>query len=151
MSDCINSSPDLGEMTIEPASFPRLIVAQASASASAPPDGVPRPSNRDPDETVEHAIEGSVSDTTHRPLSRGRKVQEDGRDELIGASLAHYRIQSLLGRGSMGRVYRAHHVGLDRVCALKVMDPPPVSDRQAQPEQFWAEARAAANLIHPHV
>ena len=51
----------------------------------------------------------------------------------------------------MGRVYRARHLGLDRVCALKIMDPRLVSRQPSLREQFWAEARAAANLVHPHV
>ena len=51
----------------------------------------------------------------------------------------------------MARVYRARHLGLDRLCALKIMDPRLVSRQPAVREQFWAEARAAANLSHPHV
>jgi serine/threonine-protein kinase len=51
----------------------------------------------------------------------------------------------------MARVFKARHLGLDRNCALKIMDPRLVSKHPATREQFWAEARAAANLVHPHV
>ena len=62
-----------------------------------------------------------------------------------------YRIESLLGRGSMASVYKAKHLGLHRDCALKIIDHDLVQDQPAVREQFWAEARAAANLVHPHV
>ncbi len=72
-------------------------------------------------------------------------------ENVIGSRLADYHIESHLGRGSMARVYRARHLCLDRLCALKIMDPRLVSRQPAVREQFWAEARAAANLSHPHV
>ena len=70
---------------------------------------------------------------------------------VIGSRLADYQVESHLGRGSMARVYRARHLGLDRPCALKIMDPRLLSRRPAFREQFWTEARAAASLSHPHV
>jgi serine/threonine-protein kinase len=72
-------------------------------------------------------------------------------DDLLGANLAHYRLDSLIGYGSMGRVYRARHLGLHRQCAIKVMNPGLVSRHPQIRERFWAEARAVANLVHPHV
>jgi serine/threonine-protein kinase len=70
---------------------------------------------------------------------------------LIGRVIGQYRVEGPLGRGSMARVYKARHLGLERTCALKIMNPRLVSQQPATPEQFWAEARAAANLVHPHV
>jgi eukaryotic-like serine/threonine-protein kinase len=69
----------------------------------------------------------------------------------MGSSLGSYRIERLLGRGSMACVYKARHLGLDRDCALKIMDSTLDSRQPGIREQFWAEARAAANLSHPHV
>lgn len=71
--------------------------------------------------------------------------------DLVGMTLSQYRIESPLGRGSMGRVYRARHLELDRVCALKIMDPQLLARQPGLREQFWAEGRAAANLVHPHI
>ena len=48
-------------------------------------------------------------------------------------------------------MFRAKHLGLDRICAFKIMNPRLVSRHGINRDQFWAEARAAANLIHPHV
>jgi serine/threonine-protein kinase len=72
-------------------------------------------------------------------------------ERLIDRRIGQYRITSVLGRGSMACVYKARHLGLHRPCALKVMDSDLVSQQPELRKQFWAEARAAANLIHPHV
>ncbi len=72
-------------------------------------------------------------------------------DDLIESNLSHYRIRSVIGRGSMGRVYRAEHLGLGRTCAIKVLSPGLVERQPQMVERFWAEARAVAGLIHPHV
>ena len=57
----------------------------------------------------------------------------------------------MLGYGSMACVYKAKHLGLHRHCALKILDAGQVVEQPSNREQFWAEARAAANLLHPHV
>ena len=51
----------------------------------------------------------------------------------------------------MAWVFKAKHLGLGRPCALKIMDPRLVERQPGLRQQFWAEARAAANLLHPHV
>src|SRR4051794_28940901 len=67
-----------------------------------------------------------------------------------GAVLAGYRIESVVGRGGMGVVYRARELELDRVIALKVIAPELVEDEDVR-ERFLHEARAAAAIEHPHV
>ncbi|MHB1559045.1 MAG: protein kinase domain-containing protein [Isosphaeraceae bacterium] len=76
---------------------------------------------------------------------------EDCLGDRLGSSLGSYRIERLLGRGSMACVYKARHLGLDRDCALKIMDSSLDTRQPGLREQFWAEARAAANVLHPHV
>ncbi|MBX7220887.1 MAG: protein kinase [Blastocatellia bacterium] len=61
-----------------------------------------------------------------------------------------YRIDMLLGQGGMGSVYKATHLELDRVIALKVVLPDFVSSNETL-ERFRQEARAAARLNHPNV
>ncbi|BBZ44754.1 protein kinase domain-containing protein [Mycobacterium parmense] len=65
-------------------------------------------------------------------------------------SFGHYRIEGLLGRGGMGRVYRAHDTTTDRVVALKVLPPHLAEDEDFQ-RRFRREARIAAGLNDPHV
>jgi serine/threonine-protein kinase len=72
-------------------------------------------------------------------------------DALLGRRLGQYHIESVLGRGSMACVYKAKHLRLRRTCALKVLDPGQIRNEPGIRLQFWAEARAAANLVHPHV
>ena len=67
-----------------------------------------------------------------------------------GTRLGPYEIQSPLGRGGMGEVYRARDTRLQRDVAIKILP----SILAADPEsvrRFENEARAVASLSHPHV
>lgn len=72
---------------------------------------------------------------------------------MIGEELSRrYRIDSELGRGGMGVVYRAHDLLLDRDVAVKLLSPNRPSGMQASGrERLLREARAAARLNHPHI
>lgn len=72
-------------------------------------------------------------------------------DDLVHSRLGHYEVDDVIGHGSMGRVYRAVHLGLDRKCAIKVMNPGLLKAHPTIRDQFWAEARATANLTSPHI
>src|SRR4051794_9743657 len=67
-----------------------------------------------------------------------------------GSEVAGYRIESLVGRGGMGVVYRALQLRLERIVALKVIAPELLDDEGVR-ERFLAEARAAASVDHPNV
>ena len=69
---------------------------------------------------------------------------------MIGKHLSHYLIESELGRGGMGIVYRARDTKLDRTVAIKVLPSAALasSDDRAR---FYREAKAAAALTHPHI
>src|ERR1700692_244162 len=66
-----------------------------------------------------------------------------------GASLAHYRIVSLLGKGGMGEVFLAEDTRLHRKVALKVLLPEMAQDSERL-ARFVQEARAASALSHPN-
>src|SRR4029077_16677866 len=66
-----------------------------------------------------------------------------------GATLAHYRIISLLGVGGMGEVFLAEDTRLHRKVALKVLLPE-VADDTEKLARFVQEARAASALSHPN-
>lgn len=67
-----------------------------------------------------------------------------------GTRLGDYEIQSLLGSGGMGEVYRARDVRLRRDVAIKVL-PTFLSANSDRLPRFEQEAMAAAALSHPNV
>ena len=67
-----------------------------------------------------------------------------------GTKLGPYEIQSLIGAGGMGEVYRAHDSRLDRTVAVKVLPASFSADRDRM-QRFAQEARAAAALNHPNI
>lgn len=72
-------------------------------------------------------------------------------EKLIGTSLDHFEIRSLLGRGGMGSVYLAWHQRLHRLCAVKVITAELVRSDPKRLDMFYTEARSAARLIHPNI
>jgi serine/threonine-protein kinase len=101
------------------------------------------------------ALEETVAYDTPRvrdePLARNPQDEDLEELTLVGETLGQYRLNALVGKGSMGQVYRAEHLGLHRTCAIKVLHPGLVIREPQVRERFWAEARAVANLLHPHV
>jgi eukaryotic-like serine/threonine-protein kinase len=67
-----------------------------------------------------------------------------------GTTLGEYEVQSLLGSGGMGEVYRARDLRLGRDVAIKVLPTFFASDL-ARLRRFEQEARAAAALNHPNI
>ncbi|MEO7367216.1 MAG: serine/threonine-protein kinase, partial [Gemmatimonadaceae bacterium] len=71
--------------------------------------------------------------------------------ELSDGDIAgHYRIVTLIGRGGMGSVYRAHDTRLNRDVALKFLPSYARAEPEAR-ERLLNEARAAASLDHRNV
>jgi len=67
-----------------------------------------------------------------------------------GQQISSYRIDRLLGRGGMGAVYAATHIGIARQVAIKVLHP----EHAANPEfirRFLDEARAVNLIQHPNI
>ena len=67
-----------------------------------------------------------------------------------GANVGDFVVERLLGWGGMGVVYLARQPGLDRVVALKVIDPSREEDEGLR-MRFERETRIAASIDHPHV
>jgi eukaryotic-like serine/threonine-protein kinase len=71
-----------------------------------------------------------------------------GRTE--GFHLGQYQILDQLGKGGMGRVYKAEHRTMGRVVALKILSSTLVKTERAR-QLFEREVRAAAKLNHPNI
>jgi len=67
-----------------------------------------------------------------------------------GDEVAGYTLESLLGRGGMGEVFRAVDAHLARAVALKVLAPGLVDD-EASRERILRESQLAASIDHPNV
>jgi len=68
----------------------------------------------------------------------------------LPSKVGKYQIDSVLGRGGMGEVYKAHDPALGRFVALKIMRGPSMDDAVAR-ERFVREAQAAGGLRHPNI
>jgi serine/threonine protein kinase len=92
--------------------------------------------------------EGSFQTKMATSKGSSRRSQQD---EYIGKVVAgRYRLETLLGEGGMGVVYRARHVLIDRVVALKLIRP----DLRGETHlRAWMlrEARAANRVDHAHI
>jgi serine/threonine protein kinase/Tol biopolymer transport system component len=67
-----------------------------------------------------------------------------------GARLGPYEIQSAIGAGGMGEVYKARDTRLDRVVAIKILPEALAADSQFR-GRFDREARVISQLDHPHI
>ena len=69
---------------------------------------------------------------------------------LVGRTISHYQVLSLLGAGGMGEVYLARDPRLDRTVALKILPGELAADADRM-QRFTREAKAASALNHPNV
>jgi tRNA A-37 threonylcarbamoyl transferase component Bud32 len=88
-----------------------------------------------------HALEGGAGN---------RSFSSVGRVVRPGDRLGVYEIESLVGAGGMGEVYKARDTRLDRTVAIKVLPAHLAADRDRY-QRFEREARAVARLDHPHI
>jgi serine/threonine-protein kinase len=67
-----------------------------------------------------------------------------------GSTFAGYEVESVVGLGGIGILYRARQLRLDRPVALKLVEPDVARDPVVR-ERLRREARAVASLDHPNV
>src|SRR4029079_12828896 len=71
-------------------------------------------------------------------------------DPFVGKVIdGRYEIQSRIGEGGMGVVYKARQISIDRVIALKMLNPEMAAD-QTWVQRFYNEAKACSRLQHPN-
>lgn len=101
------------------------------------------------------ALEQSLVDSRHEsreraespPVAAGAAPPDDS---LLGKELDEYRLDALLGKGGMARIYRGLDVRLKRHVAIKVIDTPFRADADYI-MRFEREAQAIAQLEHSNI
>ncbi len=85
------------------------------------------------------------------PDRSGRDQDRTGNDPLLGRVVdGKFEIESLIGRGGMGAVYKARQKTLKRQVAIKVLRPE-LYDDSSYASRFKREASAASRLDHPNL
>lgn len=91
--------------------------------------------------------EGTLVRRSPRLLLAGQRYAE----LTLGEQVDHYRVLAHLGAGGMGSVYKAEHVSLGRVHALKVLHGAVLARDHDASQRFLREARAASRIQHPNI
>jgi serine/threonine protein kinase/tetratricopeptide (TPR) repeat protein len=97
----------------------------------------------------EAAVMGRADGTDPAMVGTPVPLEGDGH-ELIGMIIdGRYRLDATLGRGGMGLVYRAAHVGLRRQVAVKILHPSLAASPEVR-NRFEREALAVGKIDHPN-
>jgi serine/threonine-protein kinase len=87
-----------------------------------------------------------VSDGILTPLQAHCLANDEGDSLVVGP----YHLLEEIGRGGMGRVYKARHTMMDRIVALKLISPETVSNERSC-AWFLREVRSVTRLSHPNI
>jgi serine/threonine-protein kinase len=95
-------------------------------------------------------VKALVRELVGRNWLTGYQANQLLKGEGEGLVLGPFRLLDRLGEGGMGEVFRAYHVSMGRVVALKIIPEARVSNATAV-ARFYREVRAVATLSHPNI
>lgn len=104
------------------------------------------------DDTFVGMLQVARADASSSANASSPEMASDSGDEIPAPLKTHsrYEIKTLVGRGGMGRVYKARHRMMDRDVALKVIHREWVTKTEAI-DRFRREMKSAASLDHPNI
>ena len=105
---------------------------------------------REVEQWLEHDSPASIFDHPEEEDSASWNDTGEIADPYIGRTIQSYKLLAVVGRGGMGRVYRAEDIRLKRAVAVKFLSPRLVRDER-QKKRFLREAQAMAALDHPSI
>jgi len=108
----------------------------------------------DPDMSAPTAVAGGATlesaPKREDPSSPAADLLSTYEKNLRGQTLGGCRLETQLGKGAMGTVFKATHLALRKVVAVKLLNPSRFYQKK-QVEQFFREARAAAAIEHQNI
>jgi formylglycine-generating enzyme required for sulfatase activity/tRNA A-37 threonylcarbamoyl transferase component Bud32 len=85
-----------------------------------------------------------------KALSGSRPHSNGAQESLAGQALGNYQLHELIGAGGMGQVFRAEHLRLRRMVAVKLLAPELFRSEAAR-ARFRREVETMARLRSPHI
>ncbi|NUP14150.1 MAG: protein kinase [Polyangiaceae bacterium] len=145
------STPQGGSVVVRPATSPDAVatardamaataLADSAMAATALADSAP--------------ADAAVPNAAHDTIRNNKRLTADlpsGAEELVGLTLGgRYVVESILGQGGMGTVYRVRHAMIGRPFALKVLRREIVIEAESV-RRFVQEAKIAAGIRHDNL
>lgn len=107
-----------------------------------------------PPETPSHDTAVSATDHLKTRIASSSDSGESAKPMAIGTQIGRvlggrYQLDSCIGSGGMGEIYRARRLHIGDTVAVKVLRPDVIENEKTR-QRFYREARAAAMLHHPN-
>ena len=137
----------------KPAPAERPAAEQPGSPAPAPPAAPPAPAPAPASPPAAPAPASAPAESAAAALARavGHAAREEKADPLVGTRVNGFKVQSRVGSGGFGVVYRAFDTNLERSVAIKMLPPRIAKAGQGILDRFLREARSAAKLAHPNI
>ncbi len=102
------------------------------------------------DQGRDASVEDLAVEKGYLTAEQGKRLRVEQEKFETEREIGGYRLIEKIGAGTMGTVYKAKQISLDRVVAIKILSPH-LAHKGDYAERFLREARSVARLNHPNV